>query len=350
VIEIARLGPDEDERDAWDQFVADVAGGLVYHSLPYRDLLVEEVGCEPEYLVAREDGTIRGVLPLMWSGDEDGRVLNSLPFYGSHGGPVAADPETLAALMEAWNTRATAAGTLAATMVENPFLDLESPSPVHTMTDERISHVTPLAEGAGEEEIMALIASEARRNVRKARRLGVSVERDPDALPELYPIHEENMRAAGGPPKSRKFFEALPRHLRPGREFDFWIARLDGRTIAGLLVLRFGQVAEYFTSGTEHEHRTVNPHAALLITAMSELAAEGIREWNWGGTQAHQIGVYRFKQKWGAAEGSYRYFVNVNDDGLLDSAPEEIVARFPHFYVVPFSALREKGGSASQRS
>jgi hypothetical protein len=325
---------------AWNEYLLGTPGGLIYHSTRYRDLLAEHLGCEPEYLVALTEGEIRGVLPMMWRAQEGARVLNSLPFYGSHGGPVAAGPEAEAKLIEAWNERATDPSTSAATLVSNPFLARQPPAIEHNLTDDRISQVTPLPSEATEEAVMNLIRSEARRNVRKAKRLGVTVERDNGALDELYEIHRENMLAIGGLPKSESFFETLPRHLRAGEDWDNWIARMDGEVVAALLVLRFNGVVEYFTSGTVHEHRGDNPHGALLLEALVDSIRRGCHLWNWGGTWLQQTGVYRFKRKWGAGERPYRYFVQVNDDGLRDLRPERLLERFPHFYVMPFAELR----------
>jgi CelD/BcsL family acetyltransferase involved in cellulose biosynthesis len=347
VIEIGQLAPAEE--DAWDHFLLSNPGGLVYHSIRYRDLLVEHLGCEAEYLVARGSGEIRGVLPLMWTRDADGRLCNSLPFYGSHGGVIADDPKVERALLDAWNERATDPGTLGATMVANPFLDRELPAPIHAMTDERISQVTPLPGRADEEEIMGQIHSSARRNVRKAKRLGVSVERDNGAIAELNEIHQESMRAIGGLAKSEEFFALLPRHLRAGEDFDLWVARLEGETVAALLVLRFNGVAEYFVPATRVEHRSANPNSVLLLAAMTDAAGSGCRLWNWGGTWIDQTGVYRFKRKWAASERRYRYFVQLNDQGLLDSTPEQLRLRFPHFYVAPFSALRSAASAGERR-
>jgi hypothetical protein len=329
------------EADAWDGFLRRTPGGLFVHSIAYRDLLVGELGCEPEYLVASEGGEIRGVLPIMWSGNGRGRLCNSLPYYGSHGGPVTSDPMVSAALIEAWNERAADPGTLAATMVENPFLGRNSPHPIHDLIDERISQFTVLSGKRGEDEVMAMISAEARNNVRRARRRGVSVELDSAAMPEVWRIHRENMRALEAPERSRRFFQALALHLRAGEGYDIWTARIDGEVAAALLVVRFNGVSEYFTSGTRLEYRWQNPHAALLIAALAHEAERGARIWNWGGTHLRGMdGVFHFKRKWGSREGRYRYFVQLNDRSLLDSTPAELVERFPGFYVLPFRALR----------
>ena len=343
MIEVEPLRPADDA--AWDAFLLDCEGGLIYYTSRYRDLLLGELGCEAEYLVAREGGEIRGVLPAMWSGDGGNRVLNSLPYYGSHGAPVAQSREAEQALIDAWNERAADPRTVAATMVANPFRLEEPLEPVHDLADERIGQVTTLPTGADESAILSLIESSARRNARKAERAGIEIDVDASAWPDLHEIHRDNMSAMGGRAKSREFFEGVTRHLRPGEDFELWVARLGDEIIAGLLVLHFNGVTEYFTPATRHEHRSDQPLALILVRAMVGAASRGSRLWNWGGTWSSQDGVHRFKRKWGGEDRPYRYFVRVNDRSMLDAPPDELLGRFPHFYVVPFSALRSGAGA-----
>ena len=342
MIEVEPLHPGDDA--AWDAFLLDCDGGLIYYSTSYRDLLQDELGCEAEYLVAREGGEIRGVLPLMGSGDAGGRVLNSLPYYGSHGAPLAKSPDAEQALIEAWNERAADSGTLAATMVANPFRGEPALEPVHDLTDERIGQVTTLP-GAGPDALLGIYSKNARRDVRRAERRGVEIESEPDRLPELWRLHEENMRAIGGQAKSERFFTQLSRHLEAGRDYEVWVAGKEGQMAGGLLVMYFGGVAEYWTPAVNADHRADEPMALIVFRAMSSAASRGCRLWNWGGTWSSQDGVYRFKSKWGADDRPYRYFVRVNDKSVLKSTPDELLERFPHFYVVPFSELRTGAGA-----
>ncbi len=286
------------------------------------------------------------MLPLLWAGDDDARVYNSLPFYGSHGSVLARTEEAEAALVAAYDERATAPATLAATMVGNPFLERQPPEPVHNLVDERISQVTDLpAPTAGEDALMESIDSSARRNVRKAQRAGFVASVDAGRLGALAAIHRENIEALGGLAKEPAFFEAVPRHFVAGQDYDVYVALLDDAVVAGLLLFYFNGTVEYFTPAVDHDHRSEQPLALLLVEAMTDAARRGCRRWNWGGTWVSQDGVFRFKRKWGAREGRYRYFVQLNDDSLLDARPEELRSRFGHFYVVPFSALRAQGGS-----
>jgi hypothetical protein len=345
VIDVATLTVGE--QPEYDAFVREAPGALVYHSLAYRDLLVEHLSCEQEYLLARDGGgAVAGVLPLLWAGDDDARVYNSLPFYGSHGAVLAQTDEAAAALIAAYDERATARSTAAATMIANPFLARQPPEPAHNMTDERISQVTDLpAQGGGIEALMDAIESSARRNVRKAERAGVVAAADAARLSAVAAIHHQNIKALGGLAKEEAFFEAVPRHFRPGVDYEVYVGLMDDAVVAGLLLFYFNATVEYFTPAVDHEHRSDQPLALLLAEAMTDATRRGFQRWNWGGTWVTQEGVFRFKRKWGAREGRYPYFVQVNDTSLLDARPEELRERFGHFYVVPFSALRSQGDS-----
>jgi hypothetical protein len=337
VIEVDRVRASDEQE--WDAFLRTRPEALFAHSIACRDLLADELGCEAEYLVAREAGEIRGVLPMMWREDGAGRICNSLPYHGTPGGPVSADRRAERALIDAWNERASDPRTLSSTMIENPFLPWALPEPQHEITDERIIHFTALPSGGGEDEVMALISSEARNNVRRAARRGVIIERDNGAIGEVHRIHTEVMETLGAPAKSQGFFEAIAARLRPGKDFDIWLARVANEVAAALLVIRFNGVSEYFASGTRSSFRAHHPHPAVVFAALVDEARRGGRLWNWGGTRHGMTGVSHFKSKWGSRQGRYRYFVRVNDQSLPESAASELLARFPGFYVLPFAAL-----------
>ncbi len=67
------------------------------------------------------------------------------------------------------------------------------------------------------------------------------------------------MEGYSTPPKSRSFFDAIPSQLRPGEDFDTWVARIADELAAALLVIRFNGVSEYFTSGTLTGFSAIRP-------------------------------------------------------------------------------------------
>lgn len=346
MIEVRAIGPELEA--GYARFVQGQPDGLLYHSLPYRDLLVGLLDAEAEYLVALAGGEIRAALPIMWAERDGVRVANSLPYYGSHGSLLGRDEAARDALLAAWDERATDPSTAAATLVTNPFSGGLSALPAHDLTDERINQATALPAAAADVEgqVLELIDSSARRNVRKALRLGTEAMPDHAAMDDLCRIHHANMADIGGRAKDPAFFASVARHFRAGEEYDVYTARLDGKVVAALLVFWFGTTAEYFTPAVDHDHRSDQPLAAVLARALGDAVRRGARWFNWGGTWLTQDGVYRFKRKWGARDVRYPYFVKLNDRSLLDATPAELRDTFGDFYVVPFSALRAEGVSS----
>lgn len=323
--------------EAYDRYLISKEHSLFYYSPKYRDFLKSLLGCHDEYFVAVDAGDICGILPLMYTKVDSGRVYNALPYYGSIGGILADNREAYSALVDTYNGIACDKNTLSATIISNPLDGGELNNVIHNFTDYRISQITTLTH---KKEILARIESSARRNVKKALREGVVVEVDHDQLGRLFEMHEESIRWVGGMPKSERFFRLVPKSFVPGDEFDVYIGKLDGGVIAGLLLFYFNKTVEYFTPATDVEYRSLQPLAAILSSAMGDAARRGFVWWNWGGTWESQCGVYRFKKKWTAQERRYFYYTQLNDKSLLSRTSEDILEGFPNFFVVPFSELR----------
>lgn len=332
-------GWSEREEDALRAFVAAHPDGLIYYTPQYRRFLLAVLGssCRCFYRVARRGDETSGIMPLLGSQSALGLVLNSLPFFGSNGGVLAADGEAETALREDYERLARAPGTAAATWISHPFRSQIAPD--HDYEDERIAQWTELPESGDRNAVLALIDSSARRNFAKAERLGVTVRETDEALTFLEEVHRANMAVIGGLAKPRSFFEELPRTMTFGRDWTLYVASLAGRPIAALLLFMAGHTVEYVMPATIETEREAQPTAALIATAMTDMARRGYRIWNWGGTWLTQDNVYRFKRKWGASEARYRYYIALNDRSLLRRTPAELRAACPNFFVVPFGLL-----------
>jgi hypothetical protein len=267
-------------------------------------------------------------------------VVNSLPFIGSNGGILSSGDEAQRLLVAHYNRLARAEGTAASTLITSPIS--EAPAGIeHNLTDYRIGQLTPI--GHADEHAERLMASyhhKTRNMVRKAERGGVEVGVDDEAgLPFLREVHEENLRALNGIPKPARFFELLRTHFRAGRDYRVYTARIEGAPVAALLVFYFASTAEYFMPVVRERHRESQALSLVIHAAMTEASRAGYRWWNWGGTWATQDGVHRFKKRWGTEDRRYEYFVQVNDPALRRMGRAELLAAYPFFYVLPFSAL-----------
>lgn len=315
------------------RFVAGHPEGLVYYTPAFRRYLLAVAGGECRSCLAFEGDRLTGVLPALVKDGLYGPVLNSLPFFGSHGGVLAVTSEAGAALRAEYDRLA--AACTAAVWVSHPFTEVTPPA--HTLTDERIAQWTPLV--PGDPGTLAAVEPSARRNVQKARAEGVTVRETPDALPFLESTHRENMAAIGGRAKPEAFFTALGDTMAFGRDWRLYLAERSGEPLAALLTFEAVRTVEYVMPAVRESARALQPTAAVLAHAMAGAAARGFTRWNWGGTWLTQDGVYRFKKKWGAVERRYRYFVTLGDPSLLGRSPEDLSAAYPWYFTVPFGAL-----------
>jgi CelD/BcsL family acetyltransferase involved in cellulose biosynthesis len=326
---------------AYEHYLSRRPEATLYQSTRYKRLLRDLLGCEDATLVASEGGEVRGVFPLMEKTAALGRVYNSLPYYGSNGGPLADSDAALAALVAAYNDVVSSSGVLASTTIANPLADHGDLAVAHELDDVRIGHWTPLSfEADHRARLLALLEGSARRNISKAERSGVTVRVDRTQMQELQRLHAENFRAIGAAPKEPRFFDLVEQLFEPGEGYELYTAWVDDRLAAALLVFFYNGIVEYYCPAIESEFRSLQPLSAILIEALTAASERGFRWCNWGGTQESQVNIYRFKRKWGGLERRYRYYTHVNDDAVLDLTPAELGAAFPNFYVVPYSALR----------
>lgn len=324
--------------------------GLVYGSLAFLQFLEHALpGTQLHYLMLRRQDRLLGYLPLALHHGDDGRkVVNALPFFGSHGGPwvapgVSREPVQRALLGAALDW-ADGLGAAAVTFVENPLMPIEADALTGlglNVVDERIGQVSwlPPAGAAAEAAMFTAMHVKTRNAVRKglAQGLQMHTRTDEDALAWLQATHEVSIRALGGTPKSMTVMRALMAAFPPGKGSLLYVGSIDGRLAAALLLLVHGDTVEYFTPAVAPEHRDRQLLSALIVHAMRERINRGTRLWNWGGTWLGQSGVYRFKHRWGARDLRYRYFNRIRDASLRHESPLKLAASHPFFYVRNYS-------------
>ncbi|HXU87957.1 MAG TPA: GNAT family N-acetyltransferase [Methylomirabilota bacterium] len=338
---VAIASLDESLETAYDEYLHTSDGGLLYYSLAYRRFLCDLLNCRAEYLVATSGSRVVGLLPLMALDGPYGTVWNSLPFFGSYGGILADDAQTAGQLARRYDDLTREAGVAAATVVTNPFVPPEANRFPADTVDERIGQFTslePFRDGSPDRYLRE-IESSARRNVRRARDAGVVVRIDNGALPWLEVAHRDSMVAVGGRAKPPRFFTLLESHFIAGKDYNVYVADVDGVTAGTLLVFYFNGTVEYFIPATLPRYRALQPMALVIVTAMQDAAAAGHHRWNWGGTWRQQSTLYRFKRKWNAVDRPYRYYTRINRRELLRCRPDELRAAYGEFYVVPFHLL-----------
>jgi len=338
---VARMTPADEP--AYGRFVEAHPHAMLYHSLPYVKLIAELTGSEQETLLSFDPaGELNGVLPALSKVGPHGRVINSLPYYGSNGGALAADAPSAADLVRAYNRLAVADDVAAATLVGNPLTPPDSAGGIaHTLTDYRIGQFTDIAHaGHHAEALMQSYHHKTRNMVRKAQKSGLRVSVDDGMIEFLRDVHHENMSAIGGRAKSACFFDLLPRYFRAGRDYKIWVAHDHSGPVAALLLFYFRGTVEYYMPVIREASRDKQPLSLIICDAMADASRHGFTLWNWGGTWATQDGLYMFKARWGTRDVNYTYFVQVNNEALYSATRESLLTHYPDFFVIPFQLLK----------
>ena len=352
-IEVDILG-DGDEVE-YEEFLKGVPNALIYATIKYRNFLKRTLsGSTDLYLVARDNGAIVGALPTFLSSKGPwGPLLNSLPFFGSHGGILTAGSagnEAIEfALIAGYHNLEECHGVAASTLIESPLCPLSDPAreylrPSHE--DARVGQFTALPQCRDrsliENAILAACHQKTRNAIRKAMKLTLRIEIDASqaALEWLHREHARGITELGGVAKPLTVLEELVRNFRQDGGVRIYRAFVDDEPAAALLLLYFGKTVEYFTPVVTQEHRNTQVLSALVLHSMVDAALNGCDRWNWGGTWLSQEGVYRFKSRWGATDFPYRYHIRVLSEEILHVPSLHLRERYPFFYAFPYSATK----------
>ena len=341
------------------EFLKTMKTSLFYALPEYHQLLRETLKAKLYYFVARNSHTeVVGVLPSMLSQDFGlGPVMNSLPYFGSIGGVITVCGRVKNAVEQAYFRFSEELGCVSANLINSPFsnidVSLESISPLKLtqynavfFAEARNCQISSLDQDINGFEGFH---TSRKRNIKKAiqSEIIISKSRDLGALKDVYKYHKENIEAINGTSKKWSFFEKIPSYI-PSENYQVYLAHYDGRVIGGLLLFYCNETVEYFTPASDTNLRFLQAMSLLIYQGMSDAKAKGYRYWNWGGTWASQKGLYDFKSRWGAKDYKYDYIICVYKPAVLHLTKQEILEKYPGFYVCPFSELIRKENTCSK--
>lgn len=354
-IEKEKLKP-EDWRE-YNSVVNLSRNGMRAHTLRWAKVLQRFTETEATYLVAKLNGKIVGVLPsFIKKNTKYGNVLNSLPFFGTHGGPVVLDAlkeniqvkkKLLLSFKELAKENDCIFSTLITTPFEaNPKLIQETLKP--DFVDSRITQMTVFPELTNiEKGIMNIVEKRCRTAIRKAQKSNIEVEfaRGLRHVNALFKMHKDGMKKKYGIYKPRRFFRILFEEFPDVQSQDIKVlfASKDDKIIAGLLLLCYKNIVTYFTPCFDLKYSSLQPNTLLIYEAMKDSLKNGYKIWNFGGGSRFS-GVYMFKRSWGAKDYPYQYFINAyqDTDEIQSLQEEEILSEYKWFYVLPFTQLRKR--------
>ncbi len=173
--------------------------------------------------------------------------------------------------------------------------------PRFTRTGTALWHATDL--GRPEDGMWAALDGQARQNIRKAERGGVTV-RESDSLDDLHIFHGMHAHVRKG--KYRllaqpfAFFEAIHAAFAPEGRLVVMLAEADGVPIAGILFLIHGDTLYYkFNASLE---LALRPNDLLAWSGMRLGRRRGLARLDFGLSDTAQPGLVRYKRKFATEE------------------------------------------------
>ncbi|MDH3999149.1 MAG: GNAT family N-acetyltransferase, partial [Desulfuromonadales bacterium] len=288
----------EDNIERYESFLGRCPNAMLYSSINYRRFLQRILpAASSRYLLAVENGEVIGALPTFVVDGPHGKVMNSLPFYGSNGGvllsrDVVSSEKVADLLLDGYDAMAVEEGIAVSTLITSPLMTREE-DPSHRfsscLVDERIGQLTPLANAESSDcsgdDLMGLFHQKTRNSVRKGLKSGFAFTHCDSlaSMQRLAELHATNMRAIGGLAKPEGVFDAIRNVFDYDRDYRVYTATIDGEIVAALLVFFFNGIVEYFTPAVDENFRSQQPMSALIFHAMQDSVQRGARWWNWGG-------------------------------------------------------------------
>lgn len=167
----------------------------------------------------------------------------------------------------------------------------------------RLQFRLPLA-GRAEEDLLAGMNQQWRRNIRAARRCGVEVVRGtPDDLPAFHRLYRETAARDRFTPRPLDYFERMFSALtaEDADRVRLYLAVRDGVPLAGATMARVGSYAWYSYGASSDHGREARPSNAVQWRIVQDCLADRAEAYDLrgiGGTldpEHHLFGLLRFK-------------------------------------------------------
>lgn len=158
-----------------------------------------------------------------------------------------------------------------------------------------------------EDTLLANMHQKTRYNIRLAMRRGVQVRvGTADDLPLFYAMYRETGRRNGFLVRPEAYYLDVWRDFLQRGLAHVLLADVEGETVAGLILFRYGDTVWYFYGASTNKHRNLMPTYLLQWEAIRWGKAVGARTYDlWGAPEQENEndplwGVWRFKRGFGA--------------------------------------------------
>lgn len=285
----------------WDEYVHRNAHTTFYHQSAWRRIIEQAYGLHSVYLVARDRGSVVGILPLFLVRNPIlGDGLISVPF-APYGGVCADGRSTARELV----------GAAKEIALDRKVRYLELRHFGEGVAEHalglpcRDQYVTLILDlDADPDRVWKGFRSKTRNQVRKAVKSGLEFRTGHEYLHEFYQVYAEHMRDLGTPVHSFSLFQWLLDECP--EQVAVFAVRHQGKTIGGMLVARFKDTLNDLWGCSLKRYFEYCPNNLLYWNAIRVGCKQGAKYFDFGRSTPGS-GTFDFKKRWGAQVHQLHY-------------------------------------------
>jgi hypothetical protein len=298
-----QLDPLQDER--WLRLIARRPEASIFHTPEWLKALQSTYGYQPVAYTTCRPGTeiSSGYVFCRVKSWLTGQRLVSLPF-SDHANFLGDDQNELGTVLTSLRDGKEAK--------QYKYIEIR---PTHVLTDPahfQQSDAFYLHRLSLEDDLNVLFArfhkSCVQRKITRAVREKVhyAAGRSEELLRDYYRLCVLTHRRHGLPPQPMRWFRNLAECL--GEMFTIHLAYLNGRAIAGVVMLSFKRSLFYKYGASDAAHHNSGAVPFLFWEAIQEAKKRGCVELNFGRTDMDNAGLVNFKEHWGAQRSKLTYW------------------------------------------
>ena len=293
------------EVSSWQPLTENSTEATFFHTPAWHEIIVRTY---PPYEIATrqyifEDGT-RAVVPFIQTkqgGFLKGKARLKSSVWGGYGGIISEknlSPDQQNLIYE------NLLGLKASISIDsNPFSGYTLPDSFIVKDD--FTHIFPLNQP--EENLLQSLSRGAKSNLNQAIKKGVTVrtaETEND-IASYYSMYQDTLKRWGEATLfsySEDLFFTIFKDA--GDRAQFWLAEIDGKIIAGVLIFYWNKVVSYWHGASLKDYFSYYPNNMLHMEIAKDAAKKNYSYYDFGPSGGQQ-GVVRFKESFGTVRHSF---------------------------------------------
>lgn len=284
----------------WQDFLQSQSKATIYHTPNWKIFIEKTFDYKPHYIFATdESGQLNGMLPLFEVKSRlTGNRLCSVPF--AHECGCLGDKNTSNALV------GEAVRIASRSYIKKIEIRSTVIHPQFKVKNSFCSHILELSQNP-EETWRLLDRRSTRWAVRKAEKLGVSVtsSTNTEDLKEFYELNCITKQNLGVPCHPWEFFKNLFSLLEG--HVKLYLSEYKGSIIGGGVMVCYKNQVLYSYGAADPCYLNLHPYNAFIWKSIEDACISGFHTYDFGRTYHDNIGLIKFKKKWGTQERKIGY-------------------------------------------